>query len=76
MTHSTEGNTADTTHASDFENTSESNSNRRDSIMIDTTDEIADFLAAVEKLRDEEGAVRTTAHTSSIIAAGWPSVEL
>ncbi|WP_268929652.1 hypothetical protein [Nocardia coffeae] len=44
--------------------------------MIDTTDEITDFLAAVEKLRDDEGAVRTTAHTSSIIAAGWPSVEM
>ncbi|WP_255466245.1 MULTISPECIES: hypothetical protein [Nocardia] len=43
--------------------------------MIDTSDEITHFLAAVEQLRDDEGAIRTTAHTSSIIATGWPSVE-
>jgi hypothetical protein len=47
---------------------------RRIYIMIDTTDEITDFLASVERLRDDEGAIRTTAHTSSIIASGWPSV--
>lgn len=44
--------------------------------MINTTDEITDFLAAVENLRDDEGAIRTTAHTSSIIATGWPSADL
>lgn len=40
--------------------------------MSNMTDEITDFLTAVEHLRDDEGAVRTTAHTSSIIAEGWP----
>ena len=55
---------------------SERNYTRRVSMMIGTTEEITDFLAAVEKLRDDESAVRTTAHTSSIIAAGWPSSDL
>jgi len=46
--------------------------------MIDTTttaDDFTDFLAAVDQLRDSDGATRTTAHTSSIIAAGWPAAE-
>ena len=43
--------------------------------MINTTDEMTDFLAAVDRLRADDAAVRTTAHTSSIIAAGWPAAE-
>ena len=42
---------------------------------MDTTDRIDDFLAAVEDLRGEDETVRTTAHTSSVSAEGWPTAE-
>ncbi len=42
--------------------------------MINTTDEITDFLRAVEQLRDDD-AIRTTAHTSSIISDGWAAAD-
>ncbi|MFD4943564.1 hypothetical protein ACFWNT_13730 [Streptomyces sp. NPDC058409] len=35
-----------------------------------TTDTCGEFLAAVEKLRDD-GTVRLTAHTSSVSADAW-----
>ncbi|MEU6706101.1 hypothetical protein [Streptomyces wuyuanensis] len=38
-------------------------------------DHIADFLANVEDLRGEDETVRTTAHTSSVSAEGWPAAE-
>ncbi|GAA2836996.1 hypothetical protein RMN57_12645 [Kitasatospora sp. CM 4170] len=40
---------------------------------IDTP--ISDFLAAVEDLRGEDETVRTTAHTSSVSAEGWPTTD-
>lgn len=40
-----------------------------------TSDRIADFLADVEDLRGEDESVRTTAHTSSVSAEGWPATE-
>ncbi|WP_199818535.1 hypothetical protein [Streptomyces sp. NRRL F-4474] len=40
-----------------------------------TQDRIADFLANVEDLRGEDETVRTTAHTSSVSAKGWPAAE-
>ncbi|MFI8103478.1 hypothetical protein [Streptomyces sp. NPDC086023] len=33
------------------------------------------FLAAVDTLRADEGAVRATAHTSSVSADGWTATE-
>ncbi|MFI1864375.1 hypothetical protein [Streptomyces jumonjinensis] len=38
-------------------------------------DRIADFLANVEELRGEDETARTTAHTSSVSAEGWPTAE-
>jgi hypothetical protein len=35
------------------------------------SDHISEFLAAVDELRREDQAVRTTAHTSSVSADGW-----
>ena len=43
---------------------------------MDTNDRIGDFLAAVEDLRGEDETVRTTAHTSSVSAEGWPTTEV
>ncbi|MFE4828037.1 hypothetical protein [Streptomyces sp. NPDC056672] len=40
-----------------------------------SNDRIADFLADVEDLRGEDETVRTTAHTSSVSADGWPTAE-
>lgn len=40
---------------------------------MENTDHIGDFLAAVEDLRGEDETVRTTAHTSSVSAEGWPT---
>jgi len=40
-----------------------------------TDDTTTAFLAALEELRKGEGTLRTTAHTSSIIAQGWPGIE-
>ncbi|MET7712305.1 hypothetical protein [Streptomyces sp. NPDC005407] len=40
-----------------------------------TSDRIADFLADVEDLRGKDESVRTTAHTSSVSAEGWPAAE-
>jgi hypothetical protein len=37
------------------------------------SDRISDFLAAVDGLRGDDDAVRTTAHTSSVSADGWPT---
>ncbi|MFF4650907.1 hypothetical protein [Streptomyces sp. NPDC001380] len=42
---------------------------------MENTDRISDFLAAVEDLRGDDESVRTTAHTSSVSAEGWPSGE-
>ncbi|MCX4689759.1 hypothetical protein OG401_36655 [Kitasatospora purpeofusca] len=42
---------------------------------MDTNDRIGDFLAAVEDLRGEDETVRTTAHTSSVSAEGWPTTD-
>ncbi|MCX4751179.1 hypothetical protein OG455_37710 [Kitasatospora sp. NBC_01287] len=38
-------------------------------------DRISEFLDAVEDLRGEDEDVRTTAHTSSVSAEGWPTAE-
>nr|BEK67493.1 hypothetical protein KPHV_47200 [Kitasatospora purpeofusca] len=38
-------------------------------------DRISEFLDAVEDLRGEDEDVRTTAHTSSVSAEGWPTTE-
>ena len=38
-------------------------------------DQITAFLAAVDDLRGEDETVRTTAHTSSVSAEGWPTTE-
>ena len=42
---------------------------------MDSTDRITDFLAAVDDLRGDDEDVRTTAHTSSVSADGWPAAE-
>ncbi|MFE9575331.1 hypothetical protein ACFYO1_03010 [Nocardia sp. NPDC006044] len=39
--------------------------------MANTTDEMTEFLDAVQQLRDDDTAIRTTAHTSSIVSDGW-----
>jgi hypothetical protein len=39
------------------------------------TDQINDFLDAVDELRGEDSDVRTTAHTSSVSAEGWATHE-
>jgi hypothetical protein len=36
---------------------------------------INDFLAAVDELRGDDDSVRTTAHTSSVSAEGWPAAQ-
>ncbi|WP_193241488.1 hypothetical protein [Streptomyces phaeolivaceus] len=36
-----------------------------------TTDACGEFLAAVDQLRDDDGTVRLTAHTSSVSADAW-----
>ncbi|MFG2439664.1 hypothetical protein [Streptomyces sp. NPDC048508] len=36
-----------------------------------TTDACGEFLAAVNKLHDDGGTVRLTAHTSSVSADAW-----
>ncbi len=40
-----------------------------------TDDRISEFLDAVEELRGDDDTVRTTAHTSSVSAEGWPTTE-
>jgi hypothetical protein len=40
-----------------------------------TTDQITDFLNAVDELRADDDQVRTTAHTSSVSAEGWAVAE-
>ncbi|MFG2800561.1 hypothetical protein [Streptomyces pseudovenezuelae] len=40
-----------------------------------TDDRISEFLAAVDDLRGDDTTVRTTAHTSSVSAEGWPTTE-
>lgn len=42
---------------------------------MDNSDEISDFLAAVDELRGADDSVRTTAHTSSVSDEGWPAAE-
>lgn len=49
-------------------------SNGRNAAMANT-DRISDFLNAVDGLRGEDDAVRTTAHTSSVSAEGWAAAE-
>ncbi|WP_414169137.1 hypothetical protein ACMATS_25040 [Streptoverticillium reticulum] len=46
----------------------------RTSTLMDN-DRISDFLAAVDDLRGDDESVRTTAHTSSVSAEGWPTTE-
>lgn len=46
----------------------------RTSTLMDN-DQISAFLAAVDDLRGEDETVRTTAHTSSVSAEGWPTTE-
>ncbi|AJC54957.1 hypothetical protein [Streptomyces sp. 769] len=38
-------------------------------------DRISEFLDAVDELRGDDTTVRTTAHTSSVSAEGWPTTE-
>ncbi|KPI02946.1 hypothetical protein OK074_5096 [Actinobacteria bacterium OK074] len=38
-------------------------------------DQISSFLASVDELRGADETVRTTAHTSSVSAEGWPMTE-
>lgn len=38
-------------------------------------DRISDFLAAVDDLRGDDETVRSTRHTSSVSAEGWPTAE-
>jgi hypothetical protein len=38
---------------------------------MDSDDSISEFLAAVDDLRGEDEAVRTTEHTSSVSDDGW-----
>lgn len=40
-----------------------------------SNDRISEFLAAVDDLRGDDETVRTTAHTSSVSADGWPTTE-
>ncbi len=40
------------------------------------TDRISDFLTAVDELRGDDETVRSTAHTSSVSAEGWPTAEV
>lgn len=40
-----------------------------------TTDQISDFLNAVDDLRAEDDEVRSTAHTSSVSAEGWAATD-
>ncbi|MFI2238223.1 hypothetical protein [Streptomyces chrestomyceticus] len=40
---------------------------------METNDRITDFLAAVDELRGDDESVRSTAHTSSVSAEGWPT---
>jgi hypothetical protein len=42
---------------------------------MDERDQISEFLAAVDELRGDDTAVRTTAHTSSVSSEGWPADE-
>ncbi|GAA1118460.1 hypothetical protein NE857_22180 [Nocardiopsis exhalans] len=39
------------------------------------TNQFEDFLTAVDDLRSEDASVRTTAHTSSVSAEGWPTTD-
>ena len=43
--------------------------------MANMTDEMTDFLKAVEELHADDSRIRTTAHTSSIISDGWTVAE-
>ncbi|WP_435211955.1 hypothetical protein [Streptomyces sp. bgisy034] len=45
------------------------------STLMDT-DRISDFLTAVDELRGDDETVRSTAHTSSVSAEGWPTAEV
>lgn len=42
-------------------------------ITMNDPDNITDFLHAVDNLRGADESVRTTAHTSSVSAEGWPT---
>ncbi|WP_344021727.1 hypothetical protein [Streptomyces luteireticuli] len=42
---------------------------------MSTNDRFADFLSAVDELRADDETVRSTAHTSSVSAEGWPSAD-
>ncbi|MEV1066031.1 hypothetical protein [Streptomyces sp. NPDC050263] len=44
--------------------------------MLMDNDRISDFLAAVDDLRGDDETVRSTAHTSSVSAEGWPTTEI
>lgn len=62
-----------TTMPSIFRSTPTFSTNERESAM--TTDQISDFLNAVDELRAEDDEVRSTAHTSSVSADGWVASE-
>ncbi|MER6841656.1 hypothetical protein [Streptomyces platensis] len=42
---------------------------------METNDQITDFLTAVDELRGDDESVRSTAHTSSVSAEGWPTTD-
>ncbi|KMO95805.1 protein kinase domain-containing protein [Streptomyces roseus] len=61
-------------HHSTGSGTSRSQRDRKAEHLMNQ-DRITDFLANVEDLRGEDETVRTTAHTSSVSAEGWPAAE-
>ncbi|MFJ6742977.1 hypothetical protein ACIQOU_29300 [Streptomyces sp. NPDC091279] len=40
---------------------------------MNTNDRFTDFLSAVDELRTDDETARSTAHTSSVSAEGWPT---
>lgn len=42
---------------------------------MSANDRFTDFLSAVDELRADDETVRSTAHTSSVSAEGWPTTD-
>lgn len=42
---------------------------------MNTDDRFTDFLSAVDELRADDETARSTAHTSSVSADGWPTTD-
>ena len=42
---------------------------------MDSNERFTDFLSAVDELRADDETVRSTAHTSSVSAEGWPAAD-